>query len=115
MAEAVFRDEFVGRWFVSEEEKIKERVKKLNKELFDRSRLDLHDIYEEINKDLPEDMKIGRFPICNDLYLDFDYLQLKEDPDYKPIYLERETVKGNMPCIRLYFDTKSIGLKYEDV
>jgi hypothetical protein len=111
MAEAVFRDELENGLLANSEEKIKERIEKLNEKLFNRSRLDLYDIYEEINKDLPEGMKIGRFSICNDLHLDFDYSQSKEDSDYKPIYLEHETEKGNMPCIRLYFDTKSIGLK----
>lgn len=88
MAEQLYYDTAQGQWFVAEEEKIKESIEKLNYEIRDRGELNLYDIYAKINEDLPEGMKIGVTPICNHLWLEFDYPNDEEKSDYEPISLD---------------------------
>ena len=111
MAEALIYDTFSGTSVIGEEEKFKEHIKNLNEKLCKRTELSMNDIYEEINKDLPDGMKLGRYPLCNDVYLGFDYIELKHNSDYKPITLECTKIK-ELPLMTLKFDMSKI--KYED-
>ncbi len=112
MAEALICDTFSGTLVVGEEEKIEEKIKKLNEKLRRRSELSMSDIYEEINKDLPDDMKIGYHPLCGDVYLGFDYIEFKHNSDYKPITLEYAKI-NELPLMTLRFDMSKC--KYEDL
>lgn len=88
MAEQLYYDTTQAQWFIAEEEKIKESIEKLNHEIRDRGELNLYDIYAKINEDLPEGMKIRVAPICNHLWLEFDYPNDEEKSDYEPISLD---------------------------
>lgn len=111
MAKTLFYDSITGQSFIGDEERIKEAIEELNKELLDRSRLNMSDIYAEINKDLPEHMQIGRNPICSELCLDFDYKQLEENPNYKPIDMNHTLYHNDVLTIKLNYDMNSIKLK----
>lgn len=116
MAEVLIYDTFSGTSVIGEEEKIKEKIEKLNEKLRKRYELNLNDIYEEINKDLPDDMKLGRHPLCDDVYLGFDYIELKRNSDYRPITLECTKI-NELPLITLRFDMSKCRYKdkYEDL
>lgn len=85
-------------------EKFMESIEKLNDEILDRGQLNLYDIYAKINEDLPEGMKIGVAPICNDYCLEFDYLKLEENPDYKPITFDTIKNHDGLSVIALEFN-----------
>ena len=103
MAKQLYYDAAHGQWFVAEKEKFEESIEKLNHEIRDRGELNLHDIYAKINEDLPEDMKIGVTPICNDLWLEYDYPNNEEKSDYEPISLDAIESHDGLPVIVLNF------------
>lgn len=103
MAKQLYYDKVQAQWFVAEEEKIKESIEKLNYEIRDRGELNLYDIYAKINEDLPEDMKIWVTPICNHLWLEFDYPNDEEKSDYEPISLDAIENHDGLPIIVLNF------------
>ena len=112
MAKVLIYDTFSGTSVIGEEEKFKEHIKNLNEKLRKRTELSMSDIYEEINKDLPDGMKIGNHPLCDDVYLGFDCIALKHNSDYKPITLE--CAKNNeLPLMTLKFDMSKC--RYEDL